>query len=101
MIHELETENKLMSESSAYKDLLYFVGSDILTSDTLICYNLSEDTQVAVQKQHQSKIGPIYDIRISSASTEINCEVLNLQDNKVNSNHTALTLSDMFNEMEL
>ena len=55
-----------MSESEVYSDLLYFVSSDITTPDTVICYGLTEDTTAVITKQHQSKAGPIYDVKISS-----------------------------------
>ena len=81
VIKNVEAENKAMSESEVYADLLYFVANDITTANSLVCYDLEEDTTAMMTKQHHNKSGPIYDVKISSQSSFVKFDFLNLSEN--------------------
>ena len=41
-----------MAESEVYRDLVYLVPNDIITPDTVVCFDLIEETSVGMTKQH-------------------------------------------------
>ena len=99
VIQNVNMENKTMSESEVYADLLYFVASDITTPETLICFGLAEDTTALMTKQHQNKAGPIYDVKISSQSSGVKFDLINLgQDSQYRDLYP--TLFDMFADLD-
>ncbi len=98
VIQNVNMENKTMSESEVYADLLYFVASDITTPETLICFGLAEDTTALMTKQHQNKAGPIYDVKISSQSSAVKFDLLNLGQNSQYRDQYP-TLLDIFTDL--
>ena len=78
IIKSVQDENKAMTESDVYRQLAYLVPNDIITADTVVCYALNNETIVNMTKQHQSKIGPVYDVKISNPASQVKFEVLNM-----------------------